>query len=88
MQAANGLFQFLRINSFVGSHHHHNSSQWKKQDFQLIMCLVRSSFGEIWQARLHGSNRVVRIRLTAGSDDVFVYDKHVLFKKTNVDTQG
>lgn len=69
-----------------GSHHHHNSSQWKKQDFQLIMCLVRSSFGEIWQARLHGSNRVVRIRLTAGSDDVFVYDKHVLFKKTNVDT--
>ncbi|PFX33931.1 uncharacterized protein LOC111331341 [Stylophora pistillata] len=67
-----------------GSRHCRNSSQWKKHDFQLITCLVRSSFGEIWQARLHGSNRVVRIRLTAGSDDVFVYDKHVLFKKANV----
>ncbi|KAL9963547.1 hypothetical protein ACROYT_G027066 [Oculina patagonica] len=69
-----------------GTRHYQNTSHWKKQDFQLITCLVRSTFGEIWQARLHGSNRVVRIRLSAGSDDVYVYDKHVMAKNTNVNT--
>lgn len=72
--------------SFLGTPRYQNTSRWKKQDFQLITCLVRSTFGEIWQARLHGSNRIVRIRLSAGSDDVFVYDKQLMAKNTNVNT--
>lgn len=74
------------IISLLGTRHYRNTSHWKKQDFQLITCLVRSTFGEIWQARLRGSNRVVRIRLSAGSDDVYVYDKQVAAKNTNVNT--
>jgi len=69
-----------------GTPRYQNTSRWKKQDFQLTTCLVRSTFGEIWQARLHGSNRIVRIRLSAGSDDVFVYDKQLMAKNTNVNT--
>lgn len=74
------------IISFLGTHQYQNTSRWKKQDFQLITCLVRSTFGEIWQARLHGSNRIVRIRLSTGSDDVYVYDKQLMAKNTNVNT--
>ena len=82
-------FEFLKTFGnifFLGTHQYQNTSRWKKQDFQLITCLVRSTFGEIWQARLHGSNRIVRIRLSAGSDDVYVYDKQLITKNTNVNT--
>lgn len=80
------LSQVVCDKSVSGTRQYQNTSRWKKQDFQLITCLVRSRFGEIWQARLHGSNRIVRIRLSAGSDDVYVYDKQLMAKNTNVHT--
>lgn len=63
-----------------GAHRNSNMPQWTRKDFQLITCLVRSKFGEVWQARPHGSNQIVRIRLTAGSDDVYLYDSHLMRK--------
>ncbi|XP_020628299.1 uncharacterized protein LOC110065489 isoform X2 [Orbicella faveolata] len=80
------LSQVVCDKGVSGTHQYQNTSRWKKQDFQLITCLVRSTFGEIWQARLHGSNRIVRIRLSVGSDDVYVYDKQLMAKNTNVNT--
>ena len=72
--------------SFAGAHRSQNTSHWTRKDFNLITCLVRSKFGEVWQARPRGSNQVVRIRLSAGSDDVYIYDSHLMAKDKNVHT--
>lgn len=69
-----------------GAHRSQNTSHWTRKDFNLITCLVRSKFGEVWQARPRGSNQVVRIRLSAGSDDVYIYDSHLMAKDKNVHT--